>query len=62
MDADYSDHLGLLSNAPTQTWSLLHNLEQAAKGIGFYVNTDKTWFMSFKQVSAITFLNSKPLK
>ena len=35
----------LLANAPAQAECLLHSLEQAARGIHFYMNSDKTKFM-----------------
>ena len=41
---------------------LLHNLEQAARGIGLNVNLDKTDFMRFNLQDAISTLNGKPLK
>ena len=34
-DTDYTDDLVLLANTPAQAKSLLHSLEQAARGIGF---------------------------
>ena len=52
MGADYTDDLVFLVNKPTRAESLLHNLEQAARGIGIEVNG--TEFMCFKQ-------NDKPL-
>ena len=45
IDADYTDDLVLLANRK----SLLHSLEHAARGIGLYVNSDKTEFMCFNQ-------------
>ena len=36
-DADYADDLVILANAPAQTETLLHSLEQAAAGIGLHV-------------------------
>ena len=45
VDADYTDGIALLVNTPTQAESLLHNLEQAAGGIGLHVNADKTGYM-----------------
>ena len=33
-NADYTDDLALLTNTPAQAESLLHSLEQAARGIG----------------------------
>ena len=41
-DANYTDDIALLANAPTQAETLLHSLEQAAAGIGLYVNAHKT--------------------
>ena len=40
----------------------LYSLEQAARGIGFYVNTIIIEFMRFKQEGAISILSGKPLK
>ena len=34
-------------------------MAQAARGIGLYVNSNKTEFMCFKQDGAISTLNSK---
>ena len=48
-DADYADDLVLLTNTPAQAESLLHNLVQAAKGLGLYVNANKTKYICFKQ-------------
>ena len=62
MDADYADIQVLLTNTPTQAKSLLHNLEQAAKGTGFCLNSDKTEFLCFKQEAVISILNDKSLK
>ena len=58
MDADYADDIALLSNTPTQTKSLLHNLEQAAGGIGLHVNADKTESMCFNQKVYISTQNA----
>ena len=44
---NYVDDLALLANTPTQAESLQHSLEQAARGIGLYMNSDKTEFMHF---------------
>ena len=41
-DTDYADDLVLLTNTSAQAKSQLHNLEQAARDIGVYVNTNKT--------------------
>ena len=45
MDADYADDIVLFANTSTQAESLLHNQEQAAGGIGLYVNVDKTEYI-----------------
>ena len=49
MDADYADGIVLFANTSTQIESLLYNLEQAARGIGFHVNADKTEYICFNQ-------------
>ena len=60
-DADYADHLELLSNTPVQSNSLQYSLEQAAGETGLYMNANKTEFMYFKQGASST-LYGKPLK
>ena len=62
IDADYTDDPTLLANAPAQAKFLLHILEQAAGGINFYLNTNKTKFMWFKQERPISVLSGNPLK
>ena len=62
MDVDYTDDLALLLNTPSPTESLLDSLGQAARGIGLYVNQDKTEFMCLKQDGAICTLYGNPLK
>ena len=54
IDVDYADDIALLANSPTQAESLLHNLEQAARGISLHVNADKTEYMCFNQRSDIS--------
>ena len=44
---DYADDIALPANTTAQAETLLHCLEQATAGIGFYVNTDKTEYMCF---------------
>ena len=41
-DANYADDIALLANTHTQAESQLHNLEQAAGGIGLHVKAYKT--------------------
>ena len=57
-DADNTDYLALLTNTPGQAKSQLHKLEQAARGIGLYINADKTVFTYFKQDGVIFILNA----
>ena len=52
-DVDYADDLVLLTNKPAKVESSMHSLEQAAIGIGFYVDPNKTEFMCFKRKGAI---------
>ena len=42
--------------------SLLHSQEQAVRGIGLYVNADKTEFLCVKQDETISTISGKPLK
>ena len=44
-DADYTIDLARLANRPTQTESWLHSQNQVARGIGLYVNANKTEFL-----------------
>ena len=48
-DTDYAADLVLPANTSVQVKCLLHSLEQAARGIGLCVNSDKTQFMYFNQ-------------
>ena len=59
---DYADDIVLLTNIPTQAEILLHNLEQAAAGIGLHINTDKMEYMCFNQRGDISTLNGSSLK
>ena len=61
-DADYADHIAILTNAPTQAETLLHSQERASAGIGLYVNAHKTEYMSFNQTGDISTLNGSSLK
>ena len=61
-DANYTDDIALLANTPTQAESLLHCLEQAATGIGLYVNAHKTEYMCFTQRGDISAQKGRPLK
>ena len=59
--ADCTDDLSLLANTPPQAKSLLHNLEQPARGIGLYENINKTELIYFIQ-GVISTLSGKSLK
>ena len=61
-DADYADDTALLANALNQTETLLHSLEQAARGIGLHVNAHKTEYMCFNQTGDISTLGGSSLK
>ena len=50
------------SSKYTQTDFLPHRLEQIARVIDLYVNSDKTEFMCFNHDDIISSLNSKPMK
>ena len=62
IEADYTDNLERFLLTPAQDKSLLYGLEQAAKGIGLDVDSDKTEFMCFKQDDTVSTLDGKPLK
>ena len=40
--------LSLFANKPAQAKFLLHSLEEAAEGIGLYLNANKTELICFK--------------
>ena len=61
-DTDYTDDPALPANTPAQAGSLMHSLEQAAEGIGLYVNANKIHELCFKQKGAIFTLSGKSLK
>ena len=48
INANYADDPALLVNTPAQVESLLHYLEQAASGIGLYMNSHKPVFFWFR--------------
>ena len=58
----YADDIAILANAPAQAETLLHTLESAAAGIGFYDNAHKTEYMCFNQTGDISTLGSSSLK
>ena len=61
-DANYADDIALLVNTHAQAKTLLHSLERAAAGIGFYVHAPKTEYMCFNQTGDISTLNGSPLE
>ena len=61
-NADYTDDIALLANAPNQEEIPLHSLERAAAGIGLHVNAHKTEFMCFNQKGDISTLDETSLK
>ena len=61
-DADYSDDIAILANAPAQAETLLHSLERAAAGIGLRVNAHKTEYTCFNQTGDISTLGGSSLK
>ena len=61
-DVNYTDDIALLANSPAQAETLLHNLEQAAAGIGLHVNIHKTEYMCFNQTGNTSTLNGSFLK
>ena len=52
----------LLANTPVNAKSLLPSLEQAAGGVGFHMNANKTKYMCFNQEGAIFTLNASPFE
>ena len=60
-DANYADGIAPLANTPIQVESLLRSLEQAAEGIGLYLNADKTEYTCFNLKGAISTLNGSSL-
>ena len=53
-DIENADDLALLANTPAQVESLLLSLEQAARSIRLYVNSDEKKFMCFNQDGVIS--------
>ena len=58
-NADYTNDIAILANAPVQAETQLHSLEQAAVGIGLHVNAHKTEYMWFNQTGDISTLGEK---
>ena len=52
----------ILANAPAQTETLQHSMEQATAGIGLHVNAHKTEYMCFNQTGDISAVGGSSLK
>ena len=61
-NADYTNDIALLADAPAQAETLLHSLEWVAAGLGLYVNAHKTKYMCFNKKGDISTLNSSSPK
>ena len=61
-DADYTDDIVILANAPAQAETRQHSLERAAAGIGLHVNAHKMKYMCFNQTGGISTLGNSSLK
>ena len=61
-DANYTDDIAFLANAPAQAKPLRHSLEWAAASIGLHVNAHKMEYMHFNQTGNISTLKSSSLK
>ena len=61
-NANYTDDIVILANAPSQAETLLYSLERAAAGIGLYVKAHKMEYMCFNQTGNISTLNGSSLK
>ena len=61
-DADNADDTAIQANAPAQAETLLHSLEQTAKGIGLYDNAHKTEYKCLNQTGDISTLGGSSLK
>ena len=57
-----ADDRALLAITPPQAKYLLNSLQQAARAIGLFVNSDKTELMCFDQNRTISSLNGQRLK
>ena len=61
-DADYTNDIAILANAPAKAETLLHSSERAAVGIGLHFNAHKTEYLCFNQTGEISTLNGSSLK
>ena len=58
---DAGNVLVLHINTPSQAESLMHSQGQAARDLGFYINSDKSEFIYVNRDGAISSLNNKLL-
>ena len=61
-DADYTNDIALLANAPAQAETMLHIQKGAVAGICPHINAHKTEYICFNQTGNISTLNGSPLK
>ena len=61
-DANYTNDMAILANAPTRAKTQLHSLERAATGIGLHVNAHKTEYICFNQTGDISTPGGSSLK
>ena len=61
-DADYADDIAILANTPDQVKHYCIVWNEAATGIGLYVNAHKTEYMCYNQTGDISTLGGTPLK
>ena len=61
-DIDYADDLVITANTISNATTLLHQLENAAKDVGRYVNASKTEYISYKQQGLIQTIAGEQLK
>ena len=61
-DANYANDIVILAIAPAKAKTLLHSLEQAARGIGLHVNAHKMEYICLNQTGDISTLGGSSLK
>ena len=61
-DVDYADDLAVTADTISNATTLLHQLEDAAKDVGLYVNSSKTEHISFNQQGTIQTTSGETIK
>ena len=61
-DANYTNDISLLANAPAKAETLQHSLERGIASIALHVNAHKTEYLCFNQTGNIFTLNDSTLK